>query len=126
MKPKDVHELMDLAGRLKLESPMVADIIDFNLRKRTPEERELITGIIMCIGAHWPDSFVPEDELCEAVNEFLRLPRCYIFFDLIKNKQLKLHVQNKAQKDQTGCWLAFSLTKAGRRAGVKFANRLRE
>jgi len=87
---------------------MAADIIDFDLRKRTPKERELITGIILCIGSHWPASFVPEDELCEAVNEFLKLSFCDELFDLIKNKQIKLHVHNKARKDKTGCWLSFS------------------
>jgi hypothetical protein len=70
---------------------------------------ELKTGIILCIGAHWPSDFVPEEELCEAVNEFLRLPHCDAFFDLIKNKQLVLHVNDKAARERCGCWLTFQL-----------------
>jgi len=67
---------------------------------------ELRTQVVLCIGAHWPFDFVPEDDLCEAVNEFLRLPRPEAFLDLIKHRKLFLQV---SETKQDGCWLSFKL-----------------
>lgn len=79
--------------------------------ERNPKEKRAIEGVTLCIGANWKASFVPEDELLEAINEFLRLPRYDELFDLVKNGSVKMHVANKATRDRVGCWLSFELNK---------------
>jgi len=71
----------------------------------TDEEK---TKIILCVGAHWPTNFIPEDKLTEAVNEFLLLPKPKLWVDLIINKKLCMHI---AKEKQDGCWIRFSLPK---------------
>jgi len=68
------------------------------------EREELVARIAICIGAHWPADFVPEEDLTEAVNEFLRLPHPEAFLQLISEGEVTLHV-GKVKKD--GCWLSF-------------------
>jgi hypothetical protein len=75
---------------------------------RPPEEEEAITWLLLYIGAHWKEQFIPEDDLDQAVNELLRIPKCLLLIDLLKNKKLKLHVHDRATKDRTGCWLSIS------------------
>jgi hypothetical protein len=69
---------------------------------------ETTTMIVVCIGAHWPDKFVPEDQLLECVNEFLKMPRPDLFLELIRNRELKLEVR---PNEATGHRLLFSLVK---------------
>jgi hypothetical protein len=68
-----------------------------------------IAMIAICIGKHWPVNFVPENELTQAVNEFLKLPYPVTFLELVRDKQLILHVSTREIKIRTGCWLSFSL-----------------
>lgn len=75
---------------------------------RSPEEEHIISGILLCIGANWKSSFVPEDELLEAANEFLKIPAYDQLFELIKTQKIKLHVADKATRERQGCWLSFS------------------
>jgi hypothetical protein len=73
----------------------------------TTQKDELTVQITLLIGAHWQDSFVPLDDLTEATNEFLRLPHCEEFLELVKDQRLRLLVSTKAEHNRTGCWLSF-------------------
>lgn len=71
------------------------------------KEDDTIAKIAICIGAHWPDKFVPEDKLTECVNDFLEMPRPDLFLQLIRDGELKLKVRPDEAKGQR---LVFSLS----------------
>jgi hypothetical protein len=74
--------------------------------KRPKKEADLTAKVVICIGAHWPSSVVPEDALYEAVNEFLAMPRPDLLLQLVSEGKLSLHVSKTKAPD--GSWLLWS------------------
>lgn len=77
------------------------------MRQRSAEEKKTITGIMLYIGAHWPEEIIPEDDLFDAVNEFLRIPGYAELFQLIRAGDVKMHIVDRATHKREGCWLSF-------------------